>query len=492
MELQMNRKTLESLFNKLPSINCLVIGDLMLDEYLWGRAERISPEAPVQVVDIVREELRLGGAGNVVNNLSELGVRVAVCSVVGDDENGRSLLHAFNNKGVASEAIFNDTARRTSRKTRVVAAHQQIVRIDRESRMALSSEIEQQMCDWISSNAGSFSVILLSDYLKGVLTPRVISTALTAARNTGIPVLIDPKGTDFSRYNGATILTPNRKEAEAASGIVIRDTDSLTRAAETIMDRVGLEYLLITRSEEGMSLFSRTAEPVHIPTVAREVFDVSGAGDTVIAVLAAGMATGASIVEAARLANIAAGIAVSKLGTSTVAPAEIINAVALASSDRDSKIKNRDVLAILIEAEKSRGKKIVFTNGCFDLLHAGHVKYLQKARNLGDLLVLGLNSDASVRRLKGEKRPLIGEDERANILAALDCIDYVVVFDEDTPIELITALKPNILVKGGDYTPEGVVGKELVESYGGRVELVSFVDGKSTTNIIERVLERYS
>jgi len=488
----MNRKMLESLFNKLPSIHCLVVGDLMLDEYLWGRAERISPEAPVQIVDVVREELRLGGAGNVVNNLSELGVSVSVCSVVGDDENGGALLDAFAAKGIATDAIFRDPSRRTSRKTRVVAAHQQIVRIDRESRTGLSPDMERRVCDWIETNAAGFNAFLLSDYLKGALTPGVIATALTAARRRGIPALIDPKGTDFSRYNGATILTPNRREAEAASGIAIRDAASLERAAATIMERVGLEHLLITRSEEGMSLFSRTAEPVHIPTVAREVFDVSGAGDTVIAALAAGMAAGAGIVEAARLANIAAGIAVSKLGTSTVTPAEIINAVSLAASDRDAKIKNRDVLAVLIEAEKSRGKKIVFTNGCFDLLHAGHVKYLQKARNLGDLLVLGLNSDASVRRLKGEKRPLIGEDERAHILSALDCVDYVVIFDEDTPIELISALKPHILVKGGDYTPEGVVGKDLVESYGGRVELVSFVDGKSTTNIIERVLERYS
>ena len=309
----MNRKSIESFFNKIHSISCLVVGDLMLDEYLWGKAERISPEAPVQVVDVVREEMRLGGAGNVVNNLSELGVRVAVCSVVGDDENGRALLDAFTGKGLSTDAIFSDPARRTSRKTRVVAAHQQIVRIDRESRMALSAEIEQQVCNWINNNAGRFKVILLSDYLKGVLTPRVISTTLAAARAAGIPVLIDPQGADFSRYTGATILTPNRKEAEVASGIVIQDTDSLVRAAGAIMERVGLEYLLITRSEEGMSLFSKTSDPVHIPTVAREVFDVSGAGDTVLAALAAGMAAGLGVAEAARLANISAGIAVSKL-----------------------------------------------------------------------------------------------------------------------------------------------------------------------------------
>lgn len=488
----MDRKTIESLFSHISSIRCLVIGDLMLDEYLWGKAERISPEAPVQVVDVVREELRLGGAGNVVNNLVALGAQVAVCSVIGEDENGSALLENFSRRNVAVDAIFRDPARRTSRKTRVVASNQQIVRIDRESRDPLSPEMEEQVCSWIRAEAGHFGVILLSDYLKGVLTHRVIETIVSAAARTGIPVLVDPKGTDFARYRGATLLTPNRKEAEAASGMAIQDGRSLNRAAELIMEKAGLSHLLITRSEEGMSLFAHDSEAVHIPTVAREVFDVSGAGDTVLASLAVGVAAGLGMAEAARLANIAAGIAVGKLGTSTVSPDEIINAVALTHSDSDSKIKNLDVLTAIITAEKARGKRVVFTNGCFDLLHAGHVKYLQKARNLGDLLILGLNSDASVRRLKGEKRPLISEEERAHILAALDCIDYVVLFDQDTPLELITALKPHILAKGGDYTADSVVGKDVVEAYGGRVELVSFVDGKSTTNIIERVLERYT
>ena len=488
----MDRKSIESLFNHIGSLRCLVIGDLMLDEYLWGKAERISPEAPVQVVDVVREELRLGGAGNVVNNLVALGAQVTVCSVIGEDENGRALLDDFTQRAVAVDAIFRDPARRTSRKTRVVASHQQIVRIDRESREPLSADMEDHVCRWVAAHADSFNVILLSDYLKGVLTARVIETVVAAARPKAIPVLVDPKGTDFSRYHGTTLLTPNRKEAEAAAGIAIRDSETLGQAAGLIMERAGLDNLLITRSEEGMSLFSRSGETVHIPTVAREVFDVSGAGDTVLASLAIGVAAGLGMAEAARLANIAAGIAVGKLGTSTVSPAEIINAVALTHSDSDSKIKHLDVLTAIIAAEKARGKQIVFTNGCFDLLHAGHVKYLQKARSLGDLLIMGLNSDASVRRLKGEKRPLIGEEERAHILAALDCIDYVVVFEEDTPLELITALKPDILAKGGDYTADGVVGKDVVEAYGGRVELVTFVDGKSTTNIIERILERYA
>ena len=488
----MERKDVESLFNSAGDVRLLVVGDLMLDEYLWGKAERISPEAPVQVVEVTREDLRLGGAGNVINNLVALGCQVVACSVIGGDDNGSLLHHAFTGKGVDVSGVFQDPLRATTKKTRVVAANQQIVRIDRESREALSPEMEGLVCSWITAHAGRFDVILLSDYLKGVLTPGVIETVIAAATPAAIPVLVDPKGTDYSRYRGATILTPNRKEAEAAAGIAIHDSASLEQAAAIIMENAGLGHLLVTRSEEGMSLFSRDNQPVHIATVAREVFDVSGAGDTVLASLAVGMAARLGMAEAARLANIAAGIAVGKLGTSTVSPEEIINAVALSHSDSDSKIKNRDVLTAVIAAEKARGRQIVFTNGCFDLLHAGHVKYLQKARTLGDLLVLGLNSDASVRRLKGDKRPLIGEEERAHILAALDCIDYVVLFDEDTPLELITALKPHILAKGGDYTADGVVGKDVVEAYGGRVELVSFVDGKSTTNIIERILERYA
>ena len=488
----MDRTDVETLFAHSGEIRCLVVGDLMLDEYLWGKAERISPEAPVQVVDVIREELRLGGAGNVVHNLAALGAQVSVCSVVGDDQNGRELLKQFCSNHIDTSAIFLDPDRRTSRKTRVVAAHQQIVRIDRESREALLASVEQQLCLWLTSHTHEFKVVLLSDYNKGVLTPAVIAAAVSAATAAGIPVLVDPKGTDFARYGGATLLTPNRKEAEAASGITIKDAASLAQAADVIMVEASLQYLLITRSEEGMSLFTSGGEAVHIPTVAREVFDVSGAGDTVLAALAVGVASAFTMAESARLANVAAGIAVGKLGTSIVTPQEIIDTVSLAHKDSHTKIKSLDVLSAIIAAEKNRGKRVVFTNGCFDLLHAGHVKYLQKARGLGDLLVLGLNSDASVRRLKGPKRPLIDQDERAHLLAALDCIDYVVIFDEDTPLELITELKPYILAKGGDYSIEGVVGRDIVESYGGRVELVTFVEGKSTTNIIERVLELYS
>jgi len=488
----MDRKDAESIFTRATGIRALVIGDLMLDEYLWGKAERISPEAPVQVVDVRREDLRLGGAGNVVNNLAAYGCGVSICSVIGGDENGTHLRHVFTGKGVDVAGVFEDPMRMTSKKTRVLASNQQIVRIDRETRESITPALEERILAFVRDPGNSWDIILISDYGKGVLTPKVLDGVVSAAKERGIGVIVDPKGSDYAKYRGATIITPNRKEAEVASRIPIVDGESLARAAAYLLKEGAYEAVLITRSSEGMSLFLRDGGEVHIPTVAREVYDVTGAGDTVVATLGIGLACGLSFGEAARLANSAAGIAVGKVGTSTVSPEEIIGSIRHEHLDSDIKIKNLDVLASLIEGEKKKGKRVAFTNGCFDLLHVGHVKYLQKARTYGDLLVLGLNSDASVRRLKGEKRPLIGQSERAHILAALDCVDYVVIFDEDTPIRLLEALRPHVLVKGGDYTPDRVVGKDLVESYGGRIELVEFVDGKSTTNIIDKILQNYS
>lgn len=488
----MDRQDMLKLFERGGSLRAVVLGDLMLDEYLWGKTERISPEAPVQVVEVLREDLRLGGAGNVVSNLRALGCQVTVASVIGDDQDGAELLAAFGTKMVDCSGIFREKGRRTGRKSRVVAAHQQIVRIDRESRGGITAELEEELCSWLEQHIASHNLLLISDYLKGVLTAKVLATAIETARNCKIPVLVDPKGADFAKYRGAGCLTPNRKEAEVASGVTINDEESLRLAANRIMEESGIENLLITRSEEGMSLFCSDGAVTHIPTLAREVFDVTGAGDTVLAMLGYGLASGLPLQNAASLANQAAGIAVGKLGTSVVTPDEIINATADAEPSTERKIVGREQLAELMAAERAKGKKVVFTNGCFDLLHAGHVKYLQAARRLGDLLLLGLNSDASIRRLKGARRPLINQEERSHIMAALDCIDYICIFDEDTPLELIRAVRPQILVKGGDYTPEGVVGRELVESFGGRVELIPFLDGRSTTNIIEKVLERYS
>lgn len=487
----MNRIEVESFLSRLGSVRALVVGDLMLDEYVWGRAERISPEAPVQVVDVAREDLRLGGAGNVINNLVTLGCRVHVASVLGDDGDGRRLRGMLMEKGVVTDGVLLAPGRTTGRKTRILASNQQMLRIDRESREPISPDQETQLAAHVAAVAGDCRVILISDYLKGVLTVGLLQRIIALGRERGVPVVVDPKGSDYRKYRGATLLTPNRKEAQTASGIAIVDEASLDRAGRKLREELDLDALVLTRSEEGMSLFSRAGQRTHLPTEAREVYDVSGAGDTVLAVLGVGLGGGLGLEEAARLSNVAAGVVVGKVGTSTVTPAEILEVIGRQHQDTDLKIKQRDALKVLLDDRRGRGRTIVFTNGCFDLLHFGHVKYLQKARQLGDLLVLGLNSDASIRRLKGPKRPLIDQEERAHILAALDCIDYVVIFDEDTPLELIAALRPHVLVKGGDYTPEGVVGKEIVESYGGRVELIRFVDGKSTSNIIEKILQQY-
>jgi len=487
----MNRLEIENFFNDVGRLQVLVVGDLMLDEYIWGKVERISPEAPVQVVEVRRNDLRLGGAGNVINNLVALGVRVKVVSVLGDDADGRLLQQQLDQSGVDTAGIVMAPGRITSRKTRVLASNQQIVRIDRETRSEISSDQEQQLADHIRAALPFCQAILVSDYLKGVLPESLLQMLIASGRAAGVPVVVDPKGSDYRKYRGASVLTPNRKEAQTASGVTIQDEASLCRAGRTLCETLDLDALALTRSEEGMSLFFRDGREVHMPTEAREVFDVSGAGDTVLSVIGLGLAAGLPLENAARLSNVAAGIVVGKVGTSTVAPAEILDAIGRQHRDTDLKIHDRQGLARLMAERRARGETIVFTNGCFDLLHVGHVKYLQAARKLGDLLVLGLNSDASIQRLKGEKRPLIGQEERAHILAALNCIDYIVVFDEDTPLELISMLKPDILVKGGDYAPEGVVGKDLVESWGGRVELIQFVDGKSTTGIVEKILRQF-
>lgn len=487
----MNRIDTELFLRRLPSIRALVVGDFMLDEYLWGKTERISPEAPVQVVDVTRDDLRLGGAGNVVSNLIDMGCTVEVAGAVGSDEDGLRLKRMLEKRGVGAAGLLDASERTTGRKTRILASNQQVLRFDRESRDPISPDLSTSLGEWVSREASRFHVLFVSDYLKGVLTEDLVQAVVAAGRRHGIPVVVDPKGDDYGKYRGATVLTPNRKEAQTASGVPITDEASLLHAGRILRECLDLDALVLTRSEEGMSLFFRDGRTEHLPTEAREVFDVTGAGDTVLSFIGAGLAAGLPLEDSAKVANLAAGIVVAKVGTSTATPDELLEAAARQHLDTDQKIRSRESLSRILEGEKQKGRTVVFTNGCFDLLHVGHVKYLQQARRQGDLLVLGLNSDESIRRLKGEKRPLIGQDERAHILAALHCVDYVVVFDEDTPFELISVLRPDILVKGGDYTPDTVVGRDLVEGWGGRVEIIRFVDGKSTTGIIDRILESY-
>ena len=466
--------------NKTPKI--LVVGDLMIDHYLWGSCERISPEAPVQVVNVDRESVVLGGAGNVINNLKALGAEVDVFSVVGGCEISDELKELLTNIDVNPAHLITQKDRVTSKKSRIIAAQQQVVRYDRESTDAISEDSQQVLLETYTRIVTNYDTVLLSDYGKGVLTSSLTQALIKAANQHNIKVLVDPKGLDYSKYHGAYLLTPNKKEAAEATQIAINSDESLTQAITQLKNTCDLEVSLITLSEQGVAIFDDELR-VH-PTVAREVYDVTGAGDTVLASLGFALSCDYSIDEAVEFANLAAGVVVGKIGSATATLDEVIAyQSSLHQTTSDAHIKSWDEIALLSNKLREQGRKIIFTNGCFDLLHAGHVRYLETAKSFGDVLVLGLNSDRSVKALKGESRPINTQADRAYILASLEAVDYVVIFDEDTPYELIKTVKPHTLVKGGDYKGQAVVGQDLVNE----LKLVQFVAGKSTTKTIEKI-----
>ena len=470
--------------HKTPHI--VVIGDLMIDHYLWGKCERISPEAPVQVVAIEKETSVLGGAGNVINNLAALGAKVDVISVIGGDSNAAQLRFLLHSIEVNDGYLVTEIHRNTSKKSRIIASQQQVVRYDQESTEDISIETQKTIFDTFMERLSHYDMILLSDYGKGVLTDDLTQKLIHHANAHGKKVLVDPKGEDYSKYTGAYLLTPNKKEAILASKINITDEASLLLSIKTLKEKCDLDVSLITLSEDGIALFDEQLRV--LPTVAREVYDVTGAGDTVLASLGFALACGYSIDQAVGFANLAAGVVVGKIGSATATLDEIIAyESSLNKSTSDSHIKTLEEMTSLSKELRKRGKKIVFTNGCFDILHVGHVKYLETAKSFGDVLIVGLNSDESVSRLKGPTRPVNTEDDRAYILASLEAVDYVVKFYEDTPYELINALKPHILVKGGDYAGKDVVGQDIVDE----LRLVDFVQGKSTTKTIEKIKEHH-
>lgn len=471
---------MKRLKNFTPKI--LVIGDLMIDHYLWGSCERISPEAPVQVVDISKETTVLGGAGNVINNLNALGAKVSVSSVIGDDDNGVELINMLNEIDVDSSNLIVQKGRKTSKKSRIIAVSQQILRYDKESKNEIDSESVRKIIDSISNEISSYDIVILSDYGKGVLTPELCQGVISLANKNDVKVLVDPKGSDFSKYKGAYLLTPNKKEAIIATNINIKDDSSLKEALIKLKNEVDLNISLITLSEGGIATYDN--EVKKFPTVAKEVFDVTGAGDTVIASIAFALSAGKSIEETASFANLAAGVVVGKIGSATVTLDEIEEYEAsLHKSTSDAHIKSFEDIAQIVNRCRASGKKVVFTNGCFDILHVGHVKYLQEAKSFGDVLIVGLNSDESVSRLKGPTRPVNIAQDRAYILAALEAVDYVVPFEEDTPHNLIKMIEPDTLVKGGDYKGKDIVGTE----FAGELKLVDFVNGKSTTKTIQKI-----
>jgi D-beta-D-heptose 7-phosphate kinase/D-beta-D-heptose 1-phosphate adenosyltransferase len=460
----------------------LVVGDLMIDHYLWGSCERISPEAPVQVVNVNSESSVLGGAGNVINNLRALGAKVDVISVVGGCEISNKLKTLLKNISVSTQHLITQKDRITSKKSRIIAAQQQVVRYDRESSDEISAESQKKILDSFTSIIANYDGVLLSDYGKGVLTSSLTQSLITAANKAGKKVMVDPKGLDYSKYAGAYLLTPNKKEASEATQVTIKDDESLTQAITQLKVECDLTVSLITLSEQGVAIYDDELR-TH-PTVAREVYDVTGAGDTVLASLGFALACGVDIDDAVEFSNLAAGVVVGKIGSATATLNEIIEyESSLNKSTSDEHIKTLSEITILSEELKARGKKIIFTNGCFDILHAGHVRYLETAKSYGDVLILGLNSDRSVKALKGKNRPINIQLDRAYILAALEAVDYVVVFDDDTPYELIKAVKPHTLVKGGDYEGKVVVGQDIADE----LKLVQFVDGKSTTRTIEKI-----
>ena len=465
----------------------LVIGDLMLDRYLIGEVERISPEAPVPVVLLKQENERAGGAANVAANLSLLGIRTTMAGIIGDDAEGRALLDMLRELNIDS-AIVTSQQRPTVTKTRILGGHQQMMRLDKESRLAFTESENNALHEQVSQAiAQKPDVIILSDYAKGVLSDALCQAVIAQAKALGIPVLVDPKGRDYTKYQGATALTPNKKETSEACGIDAMDTDRLLQAAADLRDRLGLAFLAVTRGEEGISLLEQN-ETIHIPAAAKQVFDVSGAGDTVIATLAAGLVHGLSHRQAFELANIAAGIVVGKVGTVPVNREELLaELISQDSVEQADKICELETLLGRVKQWRQQKKRIVFTNGCFDLLHAGHVTYLEAARKTGDKLILGLNTDRSVSALKGPSRPVIHEADRARVLAALEAVDAVILFDEDTPLQLIDAIRPDVIVKGSDYSEDQVVGGKEVKSWGGKVALIDIVPGRSTSNIIEKL-----
>ncbi|KPJ76020.1 MAG: D-beta-D-heptose 1-phosphate adenosyltransferase [Deltaproteobacteria bacterium SG8_13] len=473
--------------SKFQACKVLVVGDLMIDEYVWGSVDRISPEAPVQVVAVTDEDYTLGGAGNVVNNLSALGAAVQTIGVIGTDTNGSLLLKKLKRLKAGTAGVIAENNRPTTVKTRILADHQHVLRIDRETRREIAGDTFTKLSDAALALIPAADVVLVSDYGKGLITAKFLAHVIRCARQNHKPVIVDPKGDDYTRYNGASLVTPNRKEAAMASGVEIVDEATLQTAGKNILKKTDIERVLITLGKDGMVLFERNTKPYKIAAEARLIFDVSGAGDTVVAVLSLSLAAGADYRQAMTLANTAAGLVVGKVGTATASPAELQAALDPSTGSISGKFVPMPSIKALARDLKRAGKKIVMTNGCFDLLHSGHIALLSEAKKRGDVLIVAIDDDASVRRVKGAGRPVLSEGERTRILAALDVVDYVTVFATDRLTELIEHLRPDVLTKGSNYKHETVFGHEIVEKHGGRIVLIPIDESISATGIINKI-----
>lgn len=463
------------------------LGDVMLDRYVYGAVERISPEAPIPVLRVTGEEVMPGAAGNVACNIAGLGARCHLIGVIGGDTAAAELSDLMTARPLIHATLIAEPRRQTSLKTRYLARSQQLLRADRESAMTIEAATAERLLSALTDACAGARALVLSDYGKGVLSDTVLDRAIGSARQAGLAIVVDPKGRDYRRYRGATVLTPNLRELSEAVGRTVETDEEIAQAGAALALEIGVDAILVTRSERGMTLTPGAGEIAHLRAEAREVFDVSGAGDTVAATVAAALAAGADLVEAARLANAAAGLVVAKVGTAAVRSDELVRAL---QSGEDPEPAGETHLAEALEQVagwRRRGLKVGFTNGCFDVLHPGHLSLLRQAREACDRLVVGLNSDASVGRLKGPDRPVQKASARAEVLSALAMVDLVVVFDEPTPETLLQAVRPDVLVKGADYSKDQVVGAQFVESYGGRVVLADLLAGYSTTRTVERL-----
>ncbi len=486
----MTDRELLRILDRLETPRVLIVGDLILDRYVTGEVERISPEAPIPLLTARHSEMRLGGAGNVAANLRAMKAEVEVLGVTGRDDRGETLLDLLRDVGVDSSAVLRLDERATTLKMRLLGGAQQILRVDWEDRRPLSDEAAEGLLAGLGARVAHAGAVVLSDYGKGVLTTQVIRGVIDVAREAGVPVLVDPKGADYSCYRGATLVTPNRREAEEALGRSLARLDDLPAAAHELIELAGLEAVVITLGSDGIFFRSeRAGEEGRVPALARAVFDVTGAGDTVIAHLALALAAGCSLEEAVRLANRAASIVVARRGAASVTRDELRTLLGERRTGGSPVLRHGELPALLAEW-RDQGKRIVFTNGCFDIVHAGHVDYLRTARARGDALIVGVNDDQSVRRLKGPGRPINPLEDRLTVLAALEMVDAVVAFGEDTPQRIVEEVTPDVLVKGQDWEDRGVVGREWVEEHGGEVFLAPIVPGHSTSAIAEKLAGR--
>lgn len=472
----------------------LLVGDLILDRYIYGDAERISPEAPVPVLRIVEQREAVGGSANVASCLRALGCEVFCCGTVGADAHGRQLVSLLQELGVNSEAVLELPDRPTTTKTRMVglAQHrhrQQLLRVDEEDVQPPPAEVAARLAEAACALVERVAVVCIEDYDKGVVSDTLVQAVIAAARKQSKIVLVDPaRLSDYGRYRGADVLTPNRAELALATGKDLKEIEALAEAGQELLARIESRALVATVDREGAVLVQRGEPWVHVPTTPRSVYDNTGAGDAVLAMLAAALAAGADLKSATELANVAGGLEVERFGCVPISRQEVLAELRLAGRRQNGKLRSLPELTAELNLRRDRGETVGFTNGCFDLLHAGHVAYLQRARQEASLLVIGLNSDASVRKLnKGSERPLNKFEHRAAVLGALECVDYVVGFDAETPEELIRAVRPDVLVKGADWEGKGVVGRKFVESYGGRVVLVPLIEGVSTTTLCTRI-----